>query len=81
MKAVLAIEHGQILPTIGLINPNPNIDFDGARVKVVTETTPVSYIFRLSDLALNVNPDLRVVALGQFPRHVRSLDSSLRYIC
>lgn len=45
MKAVLAIEHGQIPPTIGLINPNPDIDFDGARVKVVTETTPVSLIF------------------------------------
>ncbi|KAL8704809.1 MAG: hypothetical protein Q9201_002041 [Fulgogasparrea decipioides] len=40
MKAVLAIEHGQIPATIGLVNPNPNIDFDGAKVKVVTETTP-----------------------------------------
>ncbi|KAL9047293.1 MAG: hypothetical protein Q9214_000093 [Letrouitia sp. 1 TL-2023] len=40
MKAVLAIEHGQIPATIGLANPNPNIDFDGAKVKVVTETTP-----------------------------------------
>ena len=40
MKAVLAIEHGQIPATIGLVNPNPNIDFVGARVKVVTDTTP-----------------------------------------
>lgn len=40
MKAVLAIEHGQIPATIGLVNPNPNIDFEGAKVKVVIETTP-----------------------------------------
>lgn len=40
MKAVLAIEHGQIPATIGLVNPNPNIDFDGSRVRVVTEMTP-----------------------------------------
>ena len=40
MKAVLAIEHGQIPATIGLVNPNPNIDFDGSGVKVVTEMTP-----------------------------------------
>lgn len=40
MKAVLAIEHGQIPATIGLVNPNPNIDFNGAKVKVVTEMTP-----------------------------------------
>ena len=39
MKAVLAIEYGQIPATIGLVNPNLNIDFDGAKVKVVTETT------------------------------------------
>ena len=39
MKAVLAVEKGIIPPTIGLINPNPNIDFKGARVKVVTEAT------------------------------------------
>ena len=40
MKAVLAIEHGQIPATIGLVNPNPNIDFDGSCVKVVTKMTP-----------------------------------------
>lgn len=40
MKAVLAIEQGQIPATIGLVNPNPNIDFDGSRVKVVTEMMP-----------------------------------------
>ncbi|KAF2197579.1 putative polyketide synthase [Delitschia confertaspora ATCC 74209] len=39
MKAVLAIEKEQIPPTIGVVNPNPSIDFDGARVKVVTEMT------------------------------------------
>ena len=39
MKAVLAIEHGRIPATIGLLNPNPNIDFDGACVKVVQKMT------------------------------------------
>ncbi|KAF8462360.1 hypothetical protein BDZ91DRAFT_662290 [Kalaharituber pfeilii] len=40
IKCVLALEKGQIPATIGLKNPNPDIDFDGARVKVVTELTP-----------------------------------------
>ncbi len=40
MKAVLAVEHGQIPATIGLVNPNPKIDFEGSRVKVVTEMMP-----------------------------------------
>jgi acyl transferase domain-containing protein len=39
MKAVLALEKGVIPPTIGIVNPNPNIDFKGARVKVVIEPT------------------------------------------
>jgi acyl transferase domain-containing protein len=39
MKAVLALEKGVIPPTIGLVNPNPNIDFEGAGVYVVTEAT------------------------------------------
>ncbi|KAI5780380.1 hypothetical protein EDC01DRAFT_667947 [Geopyxis carbonaria] len=38
IKAVLCLEHGLIPPTIGLKNPNPNIDFVGANVRVVTET-------------------------------------------
>ena len=39
IKVVLAIENGIIPPTIGFVNPNPNIDFKGAKVKVVTEAT------------------------------------------
>jgi acyl transferase domain-containing protein len=37
MKAVLALEKGVIPPTIGVVNPNPSIDMEGARVDVVTE--------------------------------------------
>ena len=37
MKAVLALEKGVIPPTIGLVSPNPSIDFEGAKVHVVTE--------------------------------------------
>lgn len=37
MKAVLALEKGVIPPKIGVVNPNPSIDFEGARVDVVTE--------------------------------------------
>ncbi|KAI1496579.1 putative polyketide synthase [Biscogniauxia marginata] len=40
MKAVLALEHGEIPATIGIKNFNPVIDFEGARVKVVTEMVP-----------------------------------------
>lgn len=40
MKAVLAMEHGEIPATIGIKNFNPAIDFDGARAKVVTEMIP-----------------------------------------
>ncbi|KAF2180125.1 hypothetical protein K469DRAFT_640404, partial [Zopfia rhizophila CBS 207.26] len=40
MKAILAIENGIIPPTVGVENLNPNIDFDAARVRVVTRTTP-----------------------------------------
>ncbi|KGO64075.1 Acyl transferase/acyl hydrolase/lysophospholipase [Penicillium italicum] len=40
MKAVLAMEHGEIPATIGIENFNPSIDFEGARAKVVTEMTP-----------------------------------------
>ena len=40
MKAVLALERGLIPPTIGLLNPNPAIDFEGAHVEVVTQMTP-----------------------------------------
>lgn len=39
MKAILALENGLIPPTIGVVNLNPNIDFEGARVKVVTKAT------------------------------------------
>ncbi|KAF2452119.1 putative polyketide synthase [Karstenula rhodostoma CBS 690.94] len=40
MKAILAMEHNEIPATIGINCFNPAIDFAGARVKVVTETTP-----------------------------------------
>lgn len=40
MKAVLAMEHGEIPATIRIKKLNPAIDFEGARVKVVTEMTP-----------------------------------------
>ncbi|KAI1141492.1 putative polyketide synthase [Hypoxylon sp. FL0543] len=40
MKAVLALEHGEIPATIGIQTFNPAINFEEARVKVVTEMTP-----------------------------------------
>ena len=40
MKAILAMENNEIPATIGIKRFNPAIDFAGARVKVVTETTP-----------------------------------------
>ncbi|RYP81008.1 hypothetical protein DL769_002188 [Monosporascus sp. CRB-8-3] len=40
MKAVLAMEHSHIPATIGIQRFNPAIDFESARVKVVTEMTP-----------------------------------------
>jgi acyl transferase domain-containing protein len=40
MKAILSMEHGEIPATIGITKFNPAIDFEGARVKVVTEMTP-----------------------------------------
>ncbi|KAI4212601.1 MAG: hypothetical protein LQ351_004673 [Letrouitia transgressa] len=40
MKAVIAIEHGIIPPTIGLQTLNPNIDLKDGRLKIVTESTP-----------------------------------------
>ncbi|KAH7304199.1 hypothetical protein B0I35DRAFT_454850 [Stachybotrys elegans] len=38
MKVVMSLESGVIAPTYGVENLNPNIDFDGARVEVVTDT-------------------------------------------
>lgn len=40
MKVVLALERGAIPPIYQLETRNPNIDFDGARVRPVTEVTP-----------------------------------------
>lgn len=40
MKAILAMEHGEIPATIRIKKFNPAIDFETARVKVVTEMTP-----------------------------------------
>ncbi|KAL7625750.1 hypothetical protein AAE478_004973 [Parahypoxylon ruwenzoriense] len=40
MKAILALEHGEIPATIGIKTFNPAIDFEEARAKVVTKMTP-----------------------------------------
>jgi acyl transferase domain-containing protein/NADPH:quinone reductase-like Zn-dependent oxidoreductase/SAM-dependent methyltransferase/NADP-dependent 3-hydroxy acid dehydrogenase YdfG len=40
MKVVLSLEHGAIPPVFDLQTLNPNIDFEGAAVKVVQELTP-----------------------------------------
>lgn len=40
MKVVLALEHGCIPPVYDLQTLNPNIDFQGANVKPVTQLTP-----------------------------------------
>ena len=40
MKAILAMEHGEIPATIGIEKFNPAIDFESAKVKVVTKMTP-----------------------------------------
>jgi acyl transferase domain-containing protein len=40
MKAILAMEHSMIPATIGIQCLNPDIDFEAANVKVVTEMTP-----------------------------------------
>ncbi|KAF2705690.1 hypothetical protein K504DRAFT_460398 [Pleomassaria siparia CBS 279.74] len=40
MKAVMAIEKGQIPPTRGITKFNPRIDFRSSRTKVVQEMTP-----------------------------------------
>lgn len=37
MKVVLSLEAGEIAPTYGVENLNPNIDFDGAKVLVVKD--------------------------------------------
>ena len=40
MKVVLSLENGAIPPVFNLETRNPNIDFQGAKVEPVTETTP-----------------------------------------
>lgn len=40
MKVVLALEEGVIPPSIGVETLNPEIDFDKAKVRVLTEMTP-----------------------------------------
>ncbi|KAJ2988123.1 hypothetical protein NUW58_g4141 [Xylaria curta] len=40
MKVVLSLEKGAIAPIFNLETRNPNIDFDGAKVRPVTEITP-----------------------------------------
>ncbi|KAL9084936.1 MAG: hypothetical protein Q9159_004980 [Coniocarpon cinnabarinum] len=51
MKCTLAMEHGEIPATIGIENFNPNVDFTGAKVKVVTKMTPwPSHLLRRSSI-------------------------------
>ncbi|KAF2265025.1 polyketide synthase [Lojkania enalia] len=40
IKAILSLENGIIPPTIGVERLNPNIDFEAAKVRVVTDSTP-----------------------------------------
>ncbi|KAL8906783.1 MAG: hypothetical protein Q9171_006132 [Xanthocarpia ochracea] len=40
MKVVLSLENGAIPPIFNLDTQNPNIDFEGAKVRPVTEVTP-----------------------------------------
>ena len=40
VKAALCLKHRQIPPHLHLINPNPNIDFDALRLRVVRELQP-----------------------------------------
>ncbi|MCT1640485.1 type I polyketide synthase, partial [Dietzia cinnamea] len=39
-KIILGMQHDAVPPTINYAGPNPYIDFDAARLSVVTETTP-----------------------------------------
>lgn len=39
-KVILGIGHDALPPTLNFAGPNPYIDFDAARLSVVTETTP-----------------------------------------
>ena len=50
MKVVLALENGAIPPIFNLETRNPNIDFDAARVRPVTEVTswPINRLQRAS---------------------------------
>jgi len=41
VKALHCIQHRIVPATIGLITPNPNIDFDGLNVTVVTQNMPL----------------------------------------
>jgi acyl transferase domain-containing protein len=40
LKAVLALYHGEIPPSLNYLRPNPLIDFDALRLRVVTQRTP-----------------------------------------
>ncbi|KAI5776257.1 hypothetical protein EDC01DRAFT_715178 [Geopyxis carbonaria] len=53
MKAVLAVEKRLIPATIGLNTPNPNIDFTGNKVQVVTELTPWPKEFPVRRASIN----------------------------
>jgi len=40
-KACLVLKNKQVPPNLNFERPNPNIDFEGLKLKVVTETTPL----------------------------------------
>lgn len=41
VKAAMVLNKGKVPPNLNFKNPNPNIDFDGLKLKVVTELTPL----------------------------------------
>ncbi len=41
VKAALVLHKGMVPPNLNFKRPNPNIDFDGLKLKVVTELTPL----------------------------------------
>ncbi|OAA40092.1 Beta-ketoacyl synthase [Beauveria brongniartii RCEF 3172] len=63
MKAILAMEHGEIPATIGIENFNPSIDFETAKCKVVTEMTPWP-ADRLRRVSINRHVFLKTFCFG-----------------
>ncbi len=44
VKAAMVLAKGKVPPNLNFKNPNPNIDFEGLKLKVVTELTPLEPI-------------------------------------